>query len=445
MAYLILEGEGDNTLVHEDDLKSWLFKGYLVSVIDTEDFEDAVEVYNEFFETYSKKIEISKIKITPPNMKFGFCVYGEPSEEIINWAGIHGFKLEPSGKFTNILIPEDYDLLKCFHKPLTPLYLDGFSPNLNKELHFGHFTNFIVAKSLQSLTSMKPVAILGDTLGTDEQHEDNLEFLKTFFKDYGYDPELYFASKMKLKDDSILLDGEGKYEGTKVFDLGEEKMVGIKSDGSTNYFYQDICFAQELNSPTLIITGSEQKEHFEKVAQVNSNVGHKSLGLVKLKTDDGDEKMSSRLGNVIFMKDVIIDLLEEFGNEELAYNVIAGKILSYKVSSEKKVNKEELSDHGKSEGLYVSYTMARLKSAGCEVVESELTDHKLVHAWLMSVKNMEPNILMKALVGLCKEVNSMYQTHIIKDNPENKEMFTKKLSQIEGAAKLLGLYSIDRV
>ena len=396
-------------------------------------------------------LDISKIKTTPPHMDFGFCVYGEPSQEVINWAGVHGFKLEPSGKFTNILIPEGYDLLKCFHKPSVPVYLDGFSPNLNKELHFGHFTNFIVAKSLQCLTQMKPVAILGDTLGTEEINEENLDFLKTFFKDYGYDPELYFASKMKLKDDSILIDGEGKYEGTKVFDLGEEKMVGIKSDGSTNYFYQDICFAQELDNPTLIITGSEQKEHFEKVAQVNPNVQHKSLGLVKVKAgdklsaDNQEQKMSSRLGNVIFMKDVIIDLLEEFGNEELAYNVIAGKILSYKVSSEKKVNKEELSDHGKSEGLYVSYTMARLKSAGCEVIGSELTDHKLVHAWLMSIKNFEPHFLMKALVDLCKEVNGLYQTHHIKDNEDNKQMFTKKLAQIEQACKFLGLYSIDEV
>jgi arginyl-tRNA synthetase len=427
------------------------FKTYdnTILVMDLPIFEDNFKEMIK--ESGYQFLDISKIKTTPPNMGFGFCVFGEPSQEIKTWAGIHGFKLEPSGKFTNILIPEDYDLLKCFQKPLTPVYLDGFSPNLNKELHFGHYTNFIVAKALQCLTQMKPVAILGDTLGTDEVNEENLDFLKTFFKDYSYDPELYFASKMKLKDDSILLDGEGKYEGTKVFDLGEEKQVVIKSDGSTNYFYQDIAFAQTLDNPTLILTGTEQKEHFNLISKINPNVQHKGLGLVKVKAgsklsaDIQEQKMSSRLGNVIFMKDVIIDLLEEFGNEELGYNVIAGKILSYKVSSEKKVNKEELSDHNNSEGLYISYTMARLKSAECEVMDIELQDHKLVHAWLMSIKNLEPHYLLKAVVDYCKGVNSLYQTHRIKDNDENKLMFTKKLAQIEQACKLLGLYSIDRV
>jgi len=64
---------------------------------------------------------------------------------------------------------------------------------------------------------------------------------------------------------------------------------------------------------------------------------------------------------------------------------------------------------------------------------------------LMSIKNFEPHFLMKALVDLCKEVNGLYQTHHIKDNEDNKQMFTKKLAQIEQACKFLGLYSIDEV
>lgn len=403
------------------------------------------EVYDEHAKEKWGLIDLSKIKTIPPHMGSGFCVFGEPDQEVKNWALVHGFKLEPSGKFTNIVIPEDFDLLKCFQMPSVPVYLDGFSPNLNKKLHLGHYTNFIVAKALAYLTGMQPVAIFGDTLGTDEEHEKNLEFVKMFFSDYDYHPIIHLASEMKLLDDSILVEGTGKYEGTKVFEVGEEKMVGVKSDGSTSYFYQDIAFAQTLDAPTLILTGTEQKEHFANVAVINPNVQHKGLGLVKLKTKDGTEKMSSRLGNVIYMMDVIIDLLEEFGNEELAYNVMAGKILSYKVSSEKKVNKDELSDHSKSEGLYVSYTMARLKSAGCEVVDEPLQDHKLVHAYMMGVKHLEPHYLMKALVEYCKVVNNLYGSHRIQGNEKNKLMFTKKLAQIEQASKLLGLYSIDRV
>jgi len=403
------------------------------------------EMYDQHWKEKNQFIDISKIKTTPPNMEFGFCVYGEPSQEIINWAGVHDFKLEPSGKFTNILIPEDFNLFECLQKPSFPFYLDGFSPNLNKELHFGHFTNFIVAKAICCLTSMKPIAILGDSLGTPEQHQENLKLVKQYYQKYDYNPELFFASEMKLKDTSILKEGEGKYEGTKVFDLGEEKQVGVKSDGSTSYFYQDIAFAQELDNPTLVMTGTEQKEHFQKVSQINPNVSHKGLGLVKLKTQDGVEKMSSRLGNTIFMKEVIENLETEFVDPKLSYNIVAGKILNYKVVSEKIVVEEELSQHDKSEGLYISYTCARLKSAGCEVVDVELQDHKLVHALIMAQKQIEPHTFLKAVLAYCKEINNLYQNHIIKDNPKNKEMFTQKLAQLEKAIQYLGLYSVDRV
>lgn len=46
---------------------------------------------------------------------------------------------------------------------------------------------------------------------------------------------------MLLKDKSILSDGEGEYTGTEVFNINNNKIVGIKSDNTTSYFYQDIA------------------------------------------------------------------------------------------------------------------------------------------------------------------------------------------------------------
>ena len=40
------------------------------------------------------KIDINKVRLAPSNMNFGFCVYGTPDEEIVNWA-----KKPPSLKY----------------------------------------------------------------------------------------------------------------------------------------------------------------------------------------------------------------------------------------------------------------------------------------------------------------------------------------------------------
>ena len=53
------------------------------------------------------KININSIKTTPKNMKFNFCVYGNPSEEIINWINYWGLKTEEVKGYLNILVGDN--------------------------------------------------------------------------------------------------------------------------------------------------------------------------------------------------------------------------------------------------------------------------------------------------------------------------------------------------
>ena len=142
--------------------------------------------------------------------------------------------------------------------------MDGFSPNLNKNLHIGHFSNLVLAKAFKSLELIEEtVAILGNTLPGNITNEIGYENFIKLCIDYNYNVDLlYMASDMKCSD-NLLIDGIDKYAGTKVFEIKENKIVGIKNDKTTTYFYQDVALATKLNASTLYLTGNEQLQHFE--------------------------------------------------------------------------------------------------------------------------------------------------------------------------------------
>jgi len=393
------------------------------------------------------KIHIDKVRVTPSNMKFAFCVYGEPTDEVAAWAAHWGFRQEKSGPFTNLLVPVGYDITQCFETPEPHEYLDGFSPNLNKHLHLGHFCNLILAKALMGLKcANKTVAILGDTLDGEVDKEDALVAFKkwcgTF--DYKVDKTLY-ASQVVLseeQEDKMLIPGEGKYKGTLCFYTGEQKVVGKKADGKTTYFYQDIALAHTLEKPYAVITGTEQKEHFEMVQKLCPWMDHIGMGLVK---NDG-KKMSSREGNVIMMQEIIDELQEQFDNIHLTYNAVAGQLLNYSPASEKNIVKSQLTDPKHSPGVYLSYAMARLISAGCKLnIESRLQSIPLQYAWLKAKSKIDPSILLKALMDHAKSVHSLYEQHPIKGNFENRLMFEGLLADLAFGMTELGMFIVTNV
>jgi len=405
------------------------------------------------------KIDINKIRLAPPNMNFGFCVYGTPDEEIVNWANSWGFRIEEGKPYTNILVPLNFDISECFEEFVPYKFVDGFSPNLNKHLHVGHMSNFILAKTFQSMgVGEKFISILGDTLKGEVEHLDAINMYDTYCDVFNFDvSEVFLASKMKYNGD-LLKDGDGEYEGTKIFDTGEEKIVGIKSNGSTSYFYQDMSLAEVLKESTLYMTGNEQDGHFSALKKFFPKTNHIGLGLVKLlveeEVEEGDgetkkvvKKMSSRDGNVIYFSDLIEECLSQFNNDwDLVYNVLAGFILKIEPRKDKKIDMDMLKNPKNSPGLYLSYTLARLTSAGVRAMKTDkFNNNELQFKYIKSLQSLRPDVLFNAMVDHCKMINKLYATHMIQGNPENEVMFSNFKEDLELGMSKLGLFLVDKV
>lgn len=396
-------------------------------------------------------IDTNIFKVIPQHlgMGFGFCVYGNVNDEIIDLAEICKMKMEKGEKYTNFFPTSETDFNKMFFEKKFK-YMDGFSPNLNKDLHIGHFSNLVLAKAFQKLgVSEESVCILGDTVCENVmQKSENLTKYANYCLDFDYKVnKVFLASEMEYNG-KLLKDGEDEYAGTKIVEAGEEKIVVIKSDGSTSYFYQDMALASELNGETLYLTGYEQDNHFKTLKNIFPYVNHIGLGLVKLQTKDGvTGKMSTRLGNVVFMSDLMNDLMKEFdGNHKLSYNIFAGYILKSNPQSDKVFNMDTMKNPKNSPGLYLSYTMARLKSAGVGVVsKEEFYKQELKFNFIKSKATLNPIYLFNALVSLCEEINGLYITHHIGGNEENKKMFEFLLSDLALGMKKIGMFEVDKV
>ncbi len=390
------------------------------------------------------KININKVKLKPKNLNFGFCVYGEPTQEIIDWSKYWKLKLENSGAYTNIEVPADISIFHLFEDIKIFEYGDFFSPNLNKHLHLGHLSNLIIAKCFQSLGLAKnTVAILGDTLDGAVTKEDALNKYNEYCNKFGYHiNKIFFASEQNLIG-NLLSDGIDEYEGTKVFNLSDQKIVGLKSDGSSTYFYQDVALATYLNASTLYLTGTEQIPHFQSLKELFPHINHIGLGLVMV----NGKKSSSSNGNVYFMEQVLDLVKAKFNNDEkLTWNVLSGIILKYDLPSTKDIKMKDIDNVKTSHGLYLSYTLARLKSAGMKPNEinmfnSKMLQYKLLRTWTL----LKPNILFEELVELCAIINKLYIDNHIKDNPDNQAMFQPMLDDLVYGMKLLGMFEIDKV
>ena len=81
-----------------------------------------------------------------------------------------------------------------------------------------------------------------------------------------------------------------------------------------------------------------------------------------------------------------------------------------------------------------------------EIKETDSFKSKeLEFLFLKSKVNLKPNILFEGLVELCKDINLLYNTLIIKGNEDNKSMFEEKLSDLSFGFKKLGLFNIKKV
>jgi arginyl-tRNA synthetase len=346
------------------------------------------------------KISIDKVRITPNNIKEHCAVY-VITDEILEWIDYHGLQTTKHEKgYLNIFIDDlEYRWQDLFSVDNTFTYFDGFSPNLNKSLHLGHLSNLVYASAISNLCPhLSPVSILNDT----DDHKDKelfYEEYKEICKKFNYKRERdFFSSEMQfvdffeiygklfIQDDDfadryikevkykVFVSNDKGFENCIVVETPKTKQakVIVKSDGSTNYLNQDLAFAKKLHLPILYLTGAEQISHFEIVNEFYPKNKHLAIGLIT--TDK--EKMSSRLGNVVYLKDI----LEQYG-----VNTLKDTFLSYHYKTFKDNLKIEqgLSKHFKK-------------------LAKRFENKKLYLVYLNAQNSYNPSLLYKTLINESK-------------------------------------------
>lgn len=290
------------------------------------------------------KIDISKITLTPKGIPEECCVF-KVTPEIVNWIDYNNlnYTVHPKGYY-NINLPEDVTTWSdLFRLTPTTKYLDGFSPNLNKELHLGHLANLVYASALSSLEGYNTIAILNDT-HNDPNKDIYIKKFKQCCNIFNYNLNaIVYASEMKVPTDSrVYLSDNEDYKGCKVIDFPVSgTKVLERPDGRTTYIGQDLGLLEDIvKGDCTYLTGAEQVSHFQMLHELYPGIVHIPQRLITL----GNEKMSSRKGNVIYLKDVI---------REFPINHIKDSLLTYNIKTFKSnlVIKEGLSKFLKEDDL----------------------------------------------------------------------------------------------
>lgn len=305
---------------------------------------------------------LDKIRPIPDGHGVGFCSMEQLAEMTV------GYKEQQAGRYWNYLVTPD-----CWDWPAQPpkpkqLVIDGFSPNLNKELHVGHLRNLALANSLSDILNAKMVALLGASLGIKEEAEAKL---LEWFDFLGYKPEIYYDTKLPdCVEFRTETDSTSHELGCGVWDGPKGPVIVVRSDGRKTYAYHDLAFAKTV-TPTHYITGAEQSQHF---ASLGLGDKHLPMGLVLGKTENGWGKLKSRTGDAMSAEEMMQEIVSYLkqGNlqktkeplsdgdyRKLAWNIVAWNLLHVARTKDVKFEPEKWTRPDEP-GLYISYTYARV-------------------------------------------------------------------------------------
>jgi len=289
---------------------------------------------------------------------------------------VEGYRYEQTGNHHNYFVtPQRWDWPERFDFGSVAPVIDGFSPNLNKQLHVGHLRNLALANSLSRiLKNAKFVSLLGCSLGV---RFAALEGWKYWTEFLGFQPEVYYDCA--LPDDLIptreptvaevesdLIDPNEGDDLTlpELWDGPNGPVIVKRSDKRPLYAYHDLAFAQ-IVGPDHYITGEEQKIHFASLG-----LGDKHLPMGLVLGLDG-KKMKSREGDVLLATEAVQMVKEHLRQtqhaDQLAWNILAWNFLHTARKSNLKFEAEKWTQPD-SPGMYISYTYARTWNALEEAV-----------------------------------------------------------------------------
>ena len=309
-----------------------------------------------------------------------------------------------------------------------------------------------------------------------------------------YNGEAFYADKVQEVVD--ILERKGKLiesEGAKIVDL---EYAGIstpciiqKTDGSSIYATRDLAAilyrARTYDfDKALYVVAYEQNLHFKQIFEVAKNLvdekyakglKHVSYGMVNLPTG----KMSTRLGNVVKIEDLINETISKSkdiitkknpdleNKEEIAKKVGLGAIIFNTLSTAN--NKDQIFDWDKAlnfqgeTGPYIQYTYVRTKSIieklgyvprveeiNIEKLSDEYSQNiiKLIYSFedilVQVTEKEEPSILARYLIDLAKSFSSFYNENKIiteeKQLQDARVYLTYAVGKVlEAGANLLGM------
>ncbi|MEZ4820156.1 MAG: arginine--tRNA ligase [Bdellovibrionota bacterium] len=254
---------------------------------------------------------------------------------------------------------------------------------------------------------------------------------------------LHDKNLSKLDDGALIVDLKEQNLSVAVLQKGDESSLYITRDlAAAIYRFQEFAFTKMI-----YVVGSEQSLHFQQIFSILQLAGydfydrcqHVAFGQITF----GNEKMSTRKGNVVFLKDVLaraeekaLSIVQE-KNPDLehpqvvAENVSLAAILFADISAKRIKNvkfdwDEILSFEGET-GPYLQYSYARAQSlmkkweqdlrpiedfsVFTDPAELKLlkTASQYVFALEKVVQENEPFYLGKYLLDLTKDFNRFYQ------------------------------------
>jgi arginyl-tRNA synthetase len=368
----------------------------------------------------------TEMKLTPMPMKFGV---GFVAESSLPTDLVAGYRYEQAGRYHNYHVTsEKWDWPVVLEHDPRRYVIDGFSPNLNKELHVGHLRNLAVANSLKRiLTQFSPkfVALLGCSLGVKKMAVEGWKFWTQFVD---YHPDVYHD--LTLPQDVIETtketDIELHSEGAEVWDGPKGKVMVKRSDGRPLYAYYDLLFAKEVG-PTHYITGHEQKEHFENLGFADK---HLPMGLVL--GSDG-KKMKSRSGDSLSATEALSMVraclrgLDDERGPKVAWNIAAWNFLHAARETNLKFQ-PEMWVRPEAPGMYITYTYARVRKA-LRTEYAHINPSSIKNNWSGKVSEEDAKLL-----GLAEQYPYYHHKAVAQLDPAPVANFAHDLARALGIA-----------
>ena len=314
--------------------------------------------------------------------------------------------------------------------------------------------------------------------------------LKEYSKTYGllgvefdsYKGESFYTDKMpaqveKLRESGLLKIDDGA-SIVPLEDYGMPPCLILKRDGSTLYPTRDIAAAvyrkETYNfDKAIYVTAAAQCLHLQQWFKVVDLMGyewadelvHVPYGMVSL----NGEKLATRTGNVILLKDLLAMAIEKVGNiieekspdlenkQAVAESVGVGAIVFYYLYNNrmKDINfmlDDALSFDGNT-GPYAQYTYARacsvLQKAGSFDADAPVkitcgeesalvkTLARFPEKVLDAIKDYEPSVITRYIIDVATEFNRFYHNCKIM-NAESEEIKNTRLALTAAAKTVLG-------